>query len=356
MKILQIIPRLDLGGGETMCEALCNELMKSGNEVKVVSLYHDETVICERLKKRGICVEYANKVKGFDLDVIRTIKKIIKDFKPDIIHTHLFALKYAILATLFQNIKIVHTIHNIAKKETSWKDRRFNGLFYKIGKVYPVALSEEIKKTIVDEYGIKKVPIVVNGIDLSQCIAKTSYGISESIKIISIGRLSAQKNFGRLIRAFARFSKDNPNSELTIIGDGELMGELRNLSIELSVGKKILFLGLKDNVYPFLRDADIFCLSSDYEGLPMVLIEAMGTGLPIVSTNVGGVSDLINDGYNGFLCSCSDDDLCEKLRIVAGSLETRKKIGKAALKTVERFSSGMMAKSYYSIYESLVKS
>lgn len=354
MKILQIIPRLDLGGGETMCEALCLGLKKRENELLVVSLYHDETVICKRLNECGVPVVFLNKHKRFDFSIVRKIHRIIKDFKPDIIHTHLFSLKYTVLATLFSKKKIVHTVHNEAKKEVGWFDRRFNNFFYKTGKVKPIALSEGICNSIKTEYHLKEIPVVYNGVDLSNCIIKKNYASKKRLIILSIGRLTKQKNYERLLRAFAKLHNLYPDSLLKIIGIGELLETLKETAKLLEIENSVQFLGEKSNVFPYLNEADFFCLSSDYEGLPMVLIEAMGTGLPIVSTNVGGVSDLIDDEKTGLLCSCDDDDLFEKMSKLAGSIRLREKLGMNALLTVNKFSSDNMTECYLNIYKQVI--
>ena len=91
------------------------------------------------------------------------------------------------------------------------------------------------------------------------------------------------KNHETLIRAFAKIAAAHENVKLQLIGEGELRPQMEELVKSLRIKNKVDFLGLQANVYPFLHDADTFCLPSKYEGIPMTLIEAMGTGLPIIS-------------------------------------------------------------------------
>lgn len=350
MKILQIIPMLGMGGAETMCETLTNELVKLNNNVIVVSLYSEKTVITERLISQGIEVVSLDKKLGFDLSCIKRLRKLIKQIKPDVIHTHLYAVKYAILATIGKKIKIVHTIHNIAQKEAGKKDRLFNGFFFKTGKVIPVALSENVKDSILKEYKLHDAPVILNGVDLSKCIKKETYEIGDKFKIINIARFSEQKKHARLIAAFNLFVKDHPNSELRLVGDGELRKDIELLVKQYQLRDKVKFLGLQNNIYPFLHDADCFVLSSDYEGIPLTLIEAMGTGLPIISTNVGGIPDMIKDGEEGLLCELDFNDIEKNMNNFYKNKTLRELCGKNALKKSIKFGAKTMANNYLRIY------
>lgn len=353
MKILQIIPNFGMGGAENMCETIIYELIKANHSVTAVSLYNSRTIITDRLLKNHVNVIFLNKNKGFDFKCIRKLKKLINNTKPDVIHTHLNALKYVILATLFKKIRIVHTIHNIAEKEAQKKDRIFNRFFYKIGKVVPVALSNDVKKTVLKEYNLSdsKVPVVLNGVDLSKCMKKTNYEIKETFKIINVARFNQQKNHKRLIEAFKILNEQYSDMRLQLIGDGELKDEIKELVNSYGLHDKVEFLGIKDDVYMYLHNADCFVLSSDYEGIPMSIIEAMGTALPIVSTNVGGLSDMIVNGKNGFLVGLNSYDLKKEIEKVYLDKNIRQAIGLNALKESIRFSSETMTKRYLMIYK-----
>ena len=117
MKIMQIIPTLELAGAEVMCENLTCEL-SSGNDVIVVSMYDRKTPISERLQKKGIKVVFLDKKPGPDFSMVKKLRKVIREFKPDVIHTHLDCVKYAYPAGSKEGVKrFIHTVHNIASKE-----------------------------------------------------------------------------------------------------------------------------------------------------------------------------------------------------------------------------------------------
>lgn len=339
-----------------MCETLTRALLHEENEVRVVSLYSKCTPITSRMEKDGIILIYLGKKKHFDFNTVKKLKREIKSYNPDIIHTHLYSLKYAIFATLFSKRKIVHTIHNMADKECNKIHRLFNGFFYRTGKVIPVGLSEEIKKSIVEEYKLKStnVPYILNGVDLSKCTVKTNYSIKENFSLINIARFYPQKNHRRLIDSFKMALDINPKMTLTLIGDGEEKAQMEKYVDELDVSDKVHFVGSQDNVFPYLYDADTFILTSDFEGIPITIIEAMGTGLPIISTNVGGVSDMLADGQEGFIVNCDDRKIADAIVQLAINEPLRQRMGRAAYIRAQKFSAIQMGKRYLSLYKEIV--
>lgn len=353
MKVIQIMPEFGLAGAETMCENLSYELMKRGENVIVISLYTYHSAITERLEQNGIKVLYLNKKAGLDLSMIRKLIKIFKSEKPDVIHTHRYVMQYAIPAAIITGVKHrIHTVHNVAKKENTKVARQLNYLFYKFAHVIPVALSPEIQRTIEIEYklSIDKIPVVYNGIDLLKCIQKDNYGFSDKIKILHIGRFSEQKNHEGLIDAFERVHKDYPNTVLQLIGEGEKKDEIIKKIKDMKLSDCVEILGMQSTVYTFLNKADIFVLPSNYEGIPMTLIEAMATGLPIVATNVGGVPDMLNNQEDAFVVTNACDSIVDAIEQLIRDATLREKFGRNAISKSNRFSSITMAEEYFDIY------
>ena len=224
MKIVQIMPNFGLAGAETMCENLVYELKKLGHTVTVVSMYDFRSAITERLENAGVDIRYLGKKRGLDISMIGKIKKVLKEIRPDVIHTHRYCPQYAMPAAILAGVKgRVHTVHNIAEKENGRAGRKFNKFFFKHCGMIPVALSELVKDSIVAEYGVpeEKIPVVYNGSDLSKCTSKTDFSVEGNFKLLHIGRFSEQKNHNALIAAFQSFHAVHPNSELWLVGDGE---------------------------------------------------------------------------------------------------------------------------------------
>lgn len=351
MKIIQIIPLLDLAGAETMCENLTNSLIKLGHEVTVISLYDYHSVITERMEKNGIKIIYLNKKSGLDLSLTFKLVKIFKEYKPDVVHSHLYAGKYAHVAASICGIKAkIYTIHSIARKEAGKLNRIFNKYLFKHCNVIPVSLSKEVQKSVIDEYGIdnKDTPVVLNGVPLDNCHRKYDYLSNK--KILHIGRFSPVKNHETLVKAVAALVECGYDIELFLYGQGELEESIKELVKKLHVDKNIFFCGLTDDVYSVMQKCDIFVLPSIYEGIPMTLIEAMGTGMPIVASNVGGIPDMIENEKSGLLCEPTVEGVAAGLERLISSADDRKLYGQNALISSEKFSADKMAKDYYEIY------
>ena len=353
MKTIQIISDLRLAGGQIMCENLSCELQRQGESVKIVSLYSLDSPIVERLRENNIEVIFLDKKSGLDISIIWKLRRILKKEKPDIIHTHLNAFLYLTLAKLgMKTGKIVHTFHSVAYRESLASMPKFIRNTIKRGKATPVALSDTVQQSISEMYGLSResIPVVLNGLDLKKCQPKVTYSIGNEFNILHIGRFSSEKNHAGLIRSFKIFHTKYPSSRLCLIGDGALRGEVEELVRDEGLSDSVDFMGKQGNVYPYLNRADVFILPSLVEGIPITLIEAMGTGLPIVATRVGGIPDMIQHDENGLLCEVDDAQIAACLERYYLDEELRQKHGWEALKGADRFSSVRMAKGYLEVY------
>lgn len=357
MKIVQIIPEFHLAGGQRMCEDLIYEIQKKGNDVVAISLFSHETEITKRLETTGIKIYYLNKKWGFDLSMPKAIYKVLKIEKPDVVHMHLYVAKYAVPAVLLCGVKCcIHTIHSLAYREDSKKERKLRKLFYKLNWVKPVALSQVVQDSVVEEYKLpaNKVPVIYNGIDLNKCVKKENYNISGNFKILHIGRFCEVKNHFGLVNGFCEFHKKYPETELWLIGSGEEEEKIKELLTSLGIQNAVKFLGQQGNVYRFLGEADAFVLPSLVEGMPITLIEAMGSGLPILTTGVGGIADMVEDGKDAIFCSTDAKSIAEGFEKLYLNEDLRKNIGSNALKSSVIFSSEKMAENYIKIYNDAI--
>ena len=193
-------------------------------------------------------------------------------------------------------------------------------------------------------------PIIYNGVDLSRCIPKEDHRTGETVNILHVGRFDTPKNHPGLLRAFARLHRELPQCRLHLVGDGDSRPEMEVLAKELGIGDAVTFHGMQSNVYPYLHDADIFVLPSIYEGIPMTIIEAMGTGLPIAAARVGGIPGLLGGGESGMLIENDDDAIAAALKTLVLDQSLREGYGRKAKENSVRFSSSSMAEQYCDIY------
>ena len=354
MKIMQVIPYFCFGGAEIMCENLTYALKNAGQEVFAVSLYHDRTPIARRMEEAGIRIVYLDKKLGLDLSMVPKLIKIIRRERPDVVHTHLDVIKYAVLAAKLAGVKkCVHTVHSLADREAEGRVQKIiNGFYFRRGWSVPVALTPEVRNSVAEFYGLplSRVSVIYNGIDLSRCVPKTTYETGETVTIPHVGRFDVPKNHPGLLEAFRLLLETHPECRLRLVGDGELRPDMEKLAREKGIADAVEFCGMQSNVYPYLRDADIFTLPSIYEGNPMTIIEAMGTGLPIVASRVGGIPDMISDGESGLLVEPEPQSICAGLTRLVGDVALRQRLGLAARKQSQTFSAEHMARDYISCY------
>ena len=354
MKIVQVMPDFGLAGAETMVENLSCGLAAEGCDVLVISFFDLHTAITERIENRGIKIKYLGKKRGFDPSIISKMRKIIKAYQPDVIHTHRYVLPYAFLASMGFKAKRVHTVHNVAQKEQTKVGKNINRVLFRYFNVVPVALSKEIQRTIQEVYGLpdNRIPVVFNGIDLSRCIVKESYARKDTFTVLHIGRFMDVKNHELLLRSFARFKGQHSDARLQLLGDGELKENMMQLAGQLNITDAVEFAGLQSNVYPWLHNADVFILPSKFEGMPMTLIDAMGTGLPIIASNVGGIPDMLSSQKEALLIEPKEEKIIEALEMVYSDAKKREYWGRNALQRSSLFSSQAMARKYLQLYSS----
>ncbi len=354
MKILQVIPYFCFGGAETMCENLTYALRQQGHQVTVVSLYNERTPIARRMEAAGVEIRYLDKKLGLDLSMVPKLRRIMAEVRPDAVHTHLDVIKYAVAAARLAGIRhCVHTVHNVADKEAEGRLQKIiNGTYFKLGWSVPVALSHKVQQSICEFYGLpeKKVPIIFNGIDLSRCRIKEEYA-SEIRNLLHIGRFNEQKNHDCLLRSFQLILKKHPDCTLTLLGDGELTDSVKALAKELGIEDQVKFMGAQSDVYPFLQEADAFLLPSRYEGMPMTVIEAMGTGLPIAAAAVGGLSDMLDQRGRLVKAPVTPESFAQAVEELMEDPDRARNLGISALRGSHAYSAEYMAMKYCDVYE-----
>ena len=257
-----------------------------------------------------------------------TIRKFVKKEQPDVVIS--FAARITILvllATLGLRTKVIISERNDPKQDG-------RGLFTRcmVRLLYPFAnkIVFQTKRSL--HYFSKK--ILQKGIVIPNPISVSCHASSDKKKkIVSVGRLTKQKNHALLIKAFATIKKIFPEYELYIYGDGELLNELISLTKTLGIDESVHFEGNVPDVHEKIADAELFVLSSDYEGLSNALLEALMMGLHCISTNVAGADEYIENGRNGILVSVGDErEMSQAIRTILGNQILQKKFSYESLK------------------------
>ncbi len=173
-------------------------------------------------------------------------------------------------------------------------------------------------------------------------------------RIVTCGRLHAQKNHPMLIRAFHRFSRIHPEYTLSIYGKGFMQSELQELIDSLSLQNSVFLEGRSTHIHEDIADAELFVLSSDYEGLSNALLEAMMMGFPCISTDCEGSTDVIENGVNGLLVSRgSEEELLSAMLYMAEHETLREEMGQKAMQTAQRFKREKVAEEWKNMIETV---
>lgn len=276
---------------------------------------------------------------------LKNLRHYIKNEKPDVIVSFAARINVLVLlAALGTRTKVI-----VSERNDPSCDGR--GIVAKIlvRLLYPLSkkIIFQTKRSLnyFPKSFLKKSVVIPNPISVA-CLASEQ----KKKKIVSVGRLTKQKNHALLIRAFAEVSKEYPEHELYIYGDGELLDELKSLSVQMSVGSKVHFEGNVPNVHERIADAEFFVLSSDYEGLSNALLEAMMMGLPCISTNCAGADEYIENEKSGFLVPVGDKE--ELVKVIKRCLMKPlflSTISKNAVKSVSCLQKEIVLKKWNSI-------
>ncbi len=366
-RLLHIIPNFGLGGAEKLVMDLALSYDKKKFDVAVCSLFPEgDTWIENELKKREIRIFYLNKRLGLDLKILAGLIEVFKIFKPDVVHTHLYALCYVLLPSLIFRVSVkIHTVHNIADKEIGAMGRVVHGIAFKFCKVYPVAISQAIGRTVEAQYKLKVFPCIYNGVptetyrpiaDARKVVRALLELSSDQFVCLHIGRFSPQKNHRLLIEAFAGLLAEIPNAVLLLAGGGELRSEIERLAECLGLGKNIRFLGLRKDVPELLAASDVLILSSDWEGVPLVVLEAMAAEKPVVATTVGGIPELVVHEETGLLIPPRDTvALSGAIKWIFKNPSKADEMGKRGREIVKvKFDIKAMTEGYEALYLHLI--
>jgi glycosyltransferase involved in cell wall biosynthesis len=366
IKVLHIVPTLSPGGAERVAVHIVTKLNGERYEAVMVSL--GGRLGCDLdclLDEAGIEVRYLGKPLGFDCRMYPRLHRVLRDCRPDVVHTHLQVLRYALPSMLLlKRASLVHTVHNLAEREIEPRARRIHRYAFNHG-VVPVAVAQEVAVSLERVYGIPRCRVVPNGIPTDSYAhpqtARAKWREKEGFRdddvlFVCVARFSPQKNHALLLKAFAQGPASDPNAHLVLVGDGALREQLQEQAKDLGLVGRIHFLGLRTDIPDLLGAMDVFALSSDWEGNPLSVMEAMASGLPIVSTAVGGVPDLIASGREGLMVQPGDvQGFSDAMAWLLRSREVRQSLGMAAAQRArENFDVSTMVRAYEELYDNLV--
>jgi glycosyltransferase involved in cell wall biosynthesis len=379
MKILTICNNLDIGnhggGAEAFAAELSLSLRQLGDDVVVALLtrYHSnaEEEWVEKLSKGGVSVEFLNSTPF--KNIFRSFfnaYKLCKSQSIELVHSH--SQVGSIIACgikIMQASKyIVRTAHVSVEWGEGFIRAIFRTIFTKL--TFPILFDAQVSvnQTMTEKMqrypgfflGKRKLITIHTGLSQEKISlaekTRTPYDEQRTNNpiLISVGRLSKEKGFSDLISVLPEIIKCNPATKLWLVGAGDQLENLQEMSKRFGVADHVVFWGQQKNIFQFLSKSTIFILSSRREGFPLAVIESMFCGIPIISYNISGISNLIIDGYNGWLVEPKNEQ--QLLMTIKEKLNDKKellRISKNNLESCSEFTMIFAARKYRDLYQSL---
>lgn len=350
ISIIFILPDLETGGAERIVTTLANHLPRNRFEPKILLL-----------RKEGGFLEILNEdIEIIDIKTPRirhSLKPIlleIKKRKPDIVFSGFGEVNayLSLFIKLFPKTKFIARETNVVSKHVTRKEIRF---FYRFYNNYHriICQSDDMQNDLIENFNIKKEKLIKinNPVDFDFINEKLGISIKpETYKddfknIVAIGNLSSRKGFDNLLKVFSHLK--NEKIKLHLIGDGRDKELLLQMKSDLKLDN-VIFHGQQKNPYQFLKFADLFILSSRYEGFPNVLLEAGACGVYSLANNCpGGINEIIQDKINGEISDIEQhQQFAEKVKEICAETHDKKLIVNS-IKT--RFSKDIILKHYQNL-------
>ena len=363
---------LAYGGAETQLVRLVTRLKARGWDVQVVCLTPPKAFV-EDLEATGIPVfSLCIQRKLPDPRPILRLARLIRAWQPHIVHSHMVhANLLARLVRLLAPVPVlICTAHNIDEK-----GRRGSGRLREMAYRLTDPLCEfttQVSRAGMERYARigavprHKIRYLPNGVDTERFCPdpelrarlRQELGLETAFAWLAVGRFDVQKDYPNMLQAFKRVAQERHEVRLLIAGDGPLRPAMEQLAHELGVADRVKFLGIRRDIPALMNAANAYVMSSAWEGMPMVLLEASASGLPIVATDVGGNSEVVIDGKTGFLVPPKDPEALAWAMLYLMDLpgEERRRMGEAARQHIEaNYSLDRVVDQWEALYRELLE-
>jgi len=356
-KVTFLSTDLAYGGAESQLVQLAIRLKRRSWDVKVVSMLPPQAYARD-LRNMEIPVYSLDMIRGLpDPRSVFRLASILRDGGTEVLHAHMFhANLLARLVRLLVPIAVVictaHSTYEVSSRTREPREFTWRELAYRFTDplcdltthVSKLGLERYVRVRAVPSHKIRFIP---NGVDTDKFrpqgeirdYIRTELGVTKDEFLwLAVGRLEQPKDYPSMLKAFAEVVREKDNAVLLIAGEGQLRQEIEMLAENLGLKNSVRLLGLRTEVPMLMSASDGYVISSVWEGLPMVVLEAAASALPIVATNVGDIPEIVRDGENGFLVPPNHPELLARamLRLMSLPLGVRKRMGDLSRVYIER--------------------
>lgn len=364
--VLQVLHSLEVGGAEILATRIARRLQDRYEFV--FGCLDGLGTLGHELKQEGFRVEVLGRKPGMDVGCVRKLAKLAQSCRAGLIHAHQYTPFFYSRAPgwMGTRVPVLFTEHGRMHPDLPNRKRMvFNRLFLR-SRDRVVAVGEAVKTALIQNEGIpsSKIEVIYNGVRLDDF--ETDVSLRDRMRAelgllphqpvaIQVARLDYLKDHATALRAAARVREQCPDFQLLLVGEGPERGKIEQEIKERNLGNTVRLLGLRSDVRQLLAVADMFLLTSISEGIPVTLIEAMAARLPIVSTKVGGVAEVVIHERNGWLAPAGNDEvLATGIHNILRNPSQAEQMGTAgAERANDLFSEGQMHRSYALIYDHL---
>jgi glycosyltransferase involved in cell wall biosynthesis len=366
-RVLHTVGNLELGGGQKLTALVARFLDKEQFDVSVMS-FGRVGPYGERLRSDGVEVITLGIERPLRRNRPATLFSALRVFwhtmvvrRWDIVHTHMFlnAIVVTPVARL-RGARVFGTVHRIYYGRLQSRIEWLLAPLQERIVVDSHAVREILRKHT--HISARKYVVIHNGIDPEEFDdrprvddARAVLGLpSNAVVVCEIAHLAPHKGQRHLLEAFGRITADAPDARLVFVGDGPCRDQLELEAVHAGVGDRVWFTGRRSDLAVFLSAIDVLALPSEYEGFGIVQAEAMYCGKPVVATNAGGSTEVVDDGVTGLLVAFGDvDALSAALLRLATDASLRRRMGDAGRRRCsELFLAHHMAAEYATLYTS----
>jgi glycosyltransferase involved in cell wall biosynthesis len=364
-RVLTVLDRVsDYGGAERFAVGLALELNREHVDAWICTTRaSDGGTLDGQIAAAGIPHTVLGRRGKWDVHRLRGLVSLLRRERFDVVHSHMFGSNlWASILGSACNVPVIlaheHTWSYSGNPTRLWLDGHVIGrLATRFIAVSPLDAQRMVELEHVPVEKVLYIPTAQIRREAGEMVdLRIELGLAPGTPLVGVAAvMRPQKALSVLLEAHARLLARVPDAHLVIAGDGQCRGELVERARELGLSDRVHFLGAREDIDAIIASLDIAALSSDYEGLPLFALECMAHGTPLVATDVGGLSEIVEDGVNGLLVPTRDPEALAEA--IGGLLVDRERLGalaEAAAKSADAYSIEAIAKRFAALYSDLL--